>query len=179
MIRTLLSCVGFSILIAVAALVVWIAVRAIHLHRDIQRRWSNRDESGIEEALTILLNRGRTSAFVIFTDADTDLFVQFRKYGDKRGEAGIEMHFPRAPWSEEYYDRVQRVLRVHQVPFKRVPLEGDSVVEVILADLRNSVKIATRVTSSIMQDVFGRPAVNVRVKMHDIAPVPQHHRASL
>ena len=71
----------------------------------------------------MLLRRGYEGAFVIFTDRETDRFVQIRKYIRAPGCFGLEMHFPRVKWSEPYYANAQRTMTQMGLQFSHATSE--------------------------------------------------------
>jgi len=126
------------VLIGLTAFVVW--ARQIHSLRN--RAWSNLGVAGLERGLSILLKRGDDGGYVVFTEVATKRFIQFRKYIFDSGEVGLEMHFPRSPWSEPYYSEVQNLLRRQELAFERAPLPSDPTVEVLRIDFARDVGAA-------------------------------------
>lgn len=65
----------------------------------------------------LLLRRGYEGGVMIVTDVPSDRFVQFKKYIHRKGEFGLELGFPKAPWSLSYYDDVVTLVERQGIPF--------------------------------------------------------------
>lgn len=165
----------FWILVCTVAgsVVAMVLLSAYRASREREAQWGALDEHGVELGLALLLKRGYDGAFAIFTDRASGRFVQFRKYIDESGTVGLEMHFPRAPWSETFYSGVQTVLRRHQVAFDRTTLNSIPTSAVIRVDLRGDVALASRIVSDIVLDVFQRPAVCLQMRADGICPLDE------
>jgi len=157
---------------AVVALALF-AWRAFQIYRSREDEWGRLDAAGVERGLNLLLKRGYDGAFAILTDVQSGRFVQFRKYILRQGHVGLEMHFPRAPWSEPYYSTVQSILRRNDVQFERVGLQTEPTLEVIHADFGGNVALAARITLEIFVDGFRCPRLCVRMQADDICPVDE------
>jgi hypothetical protein len=154
-------------------LVTLLTRNAFRIYRKRESAWGDLDHEGVERGLRLLLKRGYDGAFAVLTDQPSGLFVQFRKYIRRPGECGIEMHFPRAPWSEPYYVGVQLVLRRNGVAFERIGLQIEPTTEVIRADFCQDVALAARVVTDIVVSVFHRPTISLHFKADDICPVDE------
>ena len=161
------------LLLASAAVGCLLAVALIRTHRRIVRPWQCLDETGIERGLALLLKRGYDGGYGIFTDKQTARFIQFRKYIVNRGEIGLEMHFPRAPWSERFYREVPPLLNRLGIPYSRVPLATDPVVEVIQADFGADIVAASRFAADVATEVFGMTTVCLDFVANDICPLDE------
>lgn len=84
--------------------------------------------------LETLLRRGHDRACIIITDIPTDAFVQFAKYVRPGRETGLQLGFPRAPWSEPFYERLQAFLERHEIAFSVQPTGGEPVTEFLHVD---------------------------------------------
>ena len=150
-----------------------VAVGTARNYRRIMREWSGLAESRVAAGLHLFLKRGYEGATVILTDRKSGRFIQFRKYINAPAEFGMEMHFPRAEWSQPFYRGVQDVLQRHKVEFARVPLTDAPIVEVIHADFGRNADIAAQVTCDIVREVFGLPAVSLDFRANDICPLDE------
>jgi hypothetical protein len=163
-------------LVAAAPFVLFIGIlvrRVRRIQRERDREWGQLDADGIERGLAVLLKRGYDGAVAVLTDTETGMFLQFRKYVGP-DEVGLEMHFPRAPWSEPFYDGVQNVLNTFGVSFERVAMGvNQPTVEVIHADFGRRVPIAARVVSEIVLALFRRPHISMQMRADDICPLDQ------
>jgi hypothetical protein len=135
-----------AILVALVLFALRPAVRALKAtHSDLDRK-------GMKRELEVLLRRGYDGGYLIFTDAKTSRFMQFRKYVHAKGQLGLETHFPRVGWSEEFYSRVQDVLRRMRIAHDRRVLEQG--VEMIYADFGTDLETAVDFADSIFTEVF-------------------------
>jgi len=92
-----------TIALVVLAVFVLFVRRAIVTYRIRKTEWECMDSVGMHHGLELLLKRGYDGAFAVFTDHRSERFLQFRKYIQANRQIGLEMHFPRALWSESYY----------------------------------------------------------------------------
>jgi hypothetical protein len=102
---------------------------------------------------------------------DSDRFVQFAKYILENGEYGIWLGFPRAPWSQPYYDKLREELR--RADFELETQEtGEKVVsEFTLVDCGADVERAMQLVEIVFVRVFGSgPAVRLSVRAQDVSP---------
>src|SRR5262245_45020356 len=104
--------------------------------------------------MEMLLKRGFDGAFVIFDEAKSERFVQFRKYIRGNGVIGLECHFPKAPWSSPYYRAVIDVLDRERLPFDEVQGSGKPVSEFLRIDFEADVASATRLVEHIFTEIF-------------------------
>lgn len=149
-------------------------VLSLYKGRRVQdETWGHLDEGGVHRGLSLLLRRGYDGATAIFTDRTSGSFVQFRKYIHAPGSYGIEMHFPKAPWSARYYTGVEDVLKKHGLEYERVPLDSEPTVEVLWVDFSRDVDRASSVTADIVRDVFGRPEIRLKLQAEDICPLDE------
>ena len=157
-------------LLCFAAFALLLAHAVNRVRKESERQWGAVDESGIRRSLQILLRRGYEGAFVTFSERDTPEFVQLRKSISAAGQCSILMHFPKAPWSERYYDNVGRTLRRLVPSSVRIPVRPEPVVEFIEADFGADVDLASAAVVTIFKEVFGRDNLALRVRMDDVYP---------
>ena len=131
-------------------------------------QYRNLDAKGVESYLRMLLKRGRDGAFLIVEDMDSERFVQFRKYL-RRSSAGIECHFPDAPWSASYYARIADRLRASNLDFEELDANERPTHGFLRIDFGKDVTAATRFLQDVFVAVFGVAAIKVRVRSHGIS----------
>jgi hypothetical protein len=68
-----------------------------------KRLYDNLKAGDLKTVADLLLRSGREGGFIVITEKGSGRFVQFRKYIHRKGEFGLELGFPKAPWSETYY----------------------------------------------------------------------------
>lgn len=150
---------------AIAAICLLLAVLA----RRHMKSFENVDRAGVQMYLEMLLKRGVDGAFIIVDEVMSKRFIQFRKYIRRNGVTGLECHFPQAPWSSTYYDRVIGLLDREKLHFDQVQGSGTPVSDFIRIDFDGDVTSATRLVEQIFIEVFGCSALSVRVRSHGIS----------
>lgn len=118
----------------------------------------NRTLGEVRAYLETLLRRGHNKAFIIITDIPTDAFVQFAKYVRPEREIGLQLGFPRAPWSEPFYERLQAFLERHEIAFSVQPTGREPVTEMLHVDCQRDVERALFLVERIFREVFDVPA---------------------
>jgi hypothetical protein len=149
-VASLLIGAGLMILIAgVAARTtfarVWRA-RALHTLPDVK---ANADR---------LLRGGAEGEFLTVTDPESERFVQFRKYVHGKDELGLELGFPRAPWSEKYYDDVLKLVEAETLPLVLQPTNDSPVTEFLLVDFGMDTRRLVITIARIFHEIFGVPS---------------------
>ncbi len=84
-------------------------------------------------------------------------FIQFSSYV-REGGAGLELSFPRAPWSEPVYLEVARRAAEQGLQPERQPVDGGDVREFLVVDFEADVANAACFSRLVFSDVFGAPA---------------------
>jgi hypothetical protein len=155
--------------VAISAIVGVFAWNMYLVWRAKDRTWGHLDEAGVHRGLSMFLKRGYDGSVAVLTDRSTGLFIQFRKYIHEPGQYGIESHFPRAPWSQRYYQGIQDVLKLRGVAFERVAAaDGDPTVEFIHVDFGHDIDSATAIVAQIVVEVFLLPKVEMRLRAEEI-----------
>jgi hypothetical protein len=141
-----------AIVTALATLVALVLCALRPAVRGLNATHTDLDREGMKRELDVLLRRGYDGGYLIFTDVDTSRFIQFRKYVHAKGQLGLETHFPRVGWSQEFYSRVQDVLRRMQMAHDRRVLEQG--VEMICADFGTDLDAAADFADSAFTEIF-------------------------
>jgi hypothetical protein len=105
-----------------------------------------------------LLRRGSNGAALIITDPATDRFVQLRKYVHSKDQYGLSFDFPRAPWSEPYYQELQGRLDTNHMGFVLQPTLNDPVKEFLQVDCGRDVDFADKLVRMVLFEIFKLPA---------------------
>ena len=113
--------------------------------------------SAIPNRLLRLLRRGRDGDFIVISDPRAERFVQFRRYVDEPGRVGLLFDFPRAPWSENYYQELVSRLEHDGTPFVLQPTLDLPVTEFVQVDCGRDLDLATRLFERVLFDIFGMP----------------------
>lgn len=102
-----------------------------------------------------LLLYGFDGGYLMFDIPALRAFIQLTKYIDEKG-VGIELAFPLAEWSREYYTTLKREFAKMQIDF-RIEKTGEStpkVPEFVIVDFFGDVSQATKVVDVILNQVF-------------------------
>jgi hypothetical protein len=119
--------------------------------------------------LRALLKRGYDGGFIIIEDMKSEKFIQFAKYVRENGNIGLESSFPRAPWSEKYYEKLKDFLRSQNIPFLAQPVTSDPVTEFIDIDCHSDIDLAVRLVEGIFCNVFQVRELSFRVRGENIS----------
>jgi hypothetical protein len=100
----------------------------------------------------------------------SDKFVQFAKYIRKKGIIGLELSFPKAPWPEEYYNKLKEWLRNEKIPFIIQPVDSKPVSEFIDIDCEANVPMALQLLKNIFQEIFQVKNPLLKIRGDNISP---------
>jgi hypothetical protein len=64
-----------------------------------------------------LLERGFDDGFLIISISNTKHFLQLRKYIDNNDDFGLELVFPKAEWSIEYFSKLEKHCIDEGIPY--------------------------------------------------------------
>jgi hypothetical protein len=123
---------------------------------------------GLQRELQMLLKRGYDGGFVVFSDENTDWFVQFRKYIRDSQAVGLEMHFPRSSWAEPFYQNIKEVLERNEVRFNIIT--RDVPMEFIYADFAQDVTQAARAAWETFVVAFNIQEPRIRAEAAGLSP---------
>lgn len=111
--------------------------------------------------LRTLLHRGYDGGYLVVETRKGERFVQFRKYIKSRSNVGLRFDFPRAPWSETYYEGLKELLDRHGYEFeiesagaRVIDGEKNQVSEFVVVDLKKDFESASKLTSLILLELF-------------------------
>jgi len=144
--------VGFGIAIA-ACVLVMLVVGALH-YGALPARHGNLTPGHLTSLITALLNQGYSGGTLTFQVRKRDAFLQMMKYvGRKR--SGIQLDFPLARWSENYYDRARTVLAARGIGFVEENTGRTDTKSFLTVDFGTDVSVATRVVRLLAGEVLG------------------------
>ncbi len=106
--------------------------------------------------LDALLKRGHNGAFLRIEDMDSEKFLQFSKYIQPNRRIGLELSFPKSPWSEPYYQELKSFLRRQHINFDITPMEAAPTEEFLDVDCQSDLALAERLAEGIFREVFQR-----------------------
>lgn len=125
--------------------------------RDDFRRFDKEnhpDFPAIRSKLDGLLKSGYDRSVFVITFNKSELFLQFRKYIHAKGDYGIELGFPLAPWSKNYGPALRDHCLTNGIAFTVGPeVEGD-FLEFLHVDFGKDSEAAFCMAESIVTEVF-------------------------
>lgn len=125
------------------------------------RKTANDDLSKFFKAL---LYDDYPRGFLVIEAPNKNRFVQFSRYGTNR-KAGIQFDFPLAPWSQNYYEKLNGILHDKGIDFETQKTGEKVVVSFITIDLKQDLAKAMDLARLVLLEVFGlRP--NDRIKVY-------------
>lgn len=153
--------IGALIALSIFLLLITMAKRP-HYHKNVTL-------AQIRIHLEALLKRGYDGGFIIIEDMKSDKFVQFGKYVKEKGNIGLELGFPKAPWSETYYDNFKGFLRSENIRYVTQSVNSKPVTEFIDVDCRTDIDLALRLVKGIFCDVFQIKEPSFKVRGENIS----------
>jgi hypothetical protein len=108
----------------------------------------------IRGRLDQLLRCGFDQGFVIFKFQGSDCFIQFRKYIHAKGDYGLELGFPKADWSRDYFPLVAECCTKNHIPYTIGPHNIGDDMEFLHADVGKDTDAAFRLVGDIVDHAF-------------------------
>ena len=159
------------ILIAIFGLAALVA--GVFLYRR-PRPVEHLEEVGLDDlqrCLAILLQRGYDLGFVIFEMPGDQRFVEFSKYVRDPHNRGVQLDFPRSPWSEPYYEQVKSLLEGKGIRYQVEDTPNGPVREFIQVDFGQDIAGAAATGREIFERVFRvAPGTVVTADFQHVAP---------
>ncbi|MEM7049909.1 MAG: hypothetical protein AAF604_09620 [Acidobacteriota bacterium] len=125
----------------------------------------------LEKYLDRLLRSGLEGGLAIIEVPKTEEFIQFKKIFKPNRRFSIELGFPLAPWSTEFYSQVREILESNNWAYFRSSTGDETVREFTLADFGNDVKPAGDCSRLILREAFRlQPEDTVTVLLQSISP---------
>lgn len=149
------------IVLSIFVLVIMMAKRP-HYHKNVTL-------AQIRVHLEALLKRGYDGGFIIIEDMKSDKFVQFGKYIKEKGNIGLELGFPKAPWAEMYYDKFKGFLRSENIRYVTQSVNSKPVTEFIDVDCHTDIDLALKLVEGIFCDVFQIKEPSFKVRGENIS----------
>lgn len=108
----------------------------------------------IRGRLNQLLRQGFDQGFVIFKFNNGECFIQFRKYIHAKGDYGLELAFPKADWSRDFFPLVAECCKKNDIPYTVGPHKTGDKMEFLHADVGQDTEAAFRLVGGIVDDAF-------------------------
>lgn len=127
--------------------------------------------SDLQRCLEILLQRGYDLGFVVFEIPGDQRFLEFSKYVRDQDNRGVQLDFPRAPWSEPYYEQVKSLLEGKGIAYQVEDTPDGPVREFIQVDFAQDLGRAAATARDIFERVFRvDPAIRLSAEFEHVAP---------
>ena len=104
-----------------------------------------------------LLKQGYNGGFLLIDVARSQKFVQLRKYIEKPGIYGIELGFPRAHWSEPYYEKLKSVCESDRIRYREDRGGASDPLDFLFVDFGKDATAATEFVRRVFTDVMNVP----------------------
>jgi hypothetical protein len=125
----------------------------------------------LQRCLDILLQRGYDLGFVVFEMPGDQRFLEFSKYVRDAKNQGVQLDFPRAPWSEAYYEQVKSLLEGKSIRYQVEDTPDGPVREFIQVDFGQDLAGAALTGREIFERVFRvDPSTRVTADFQHVAP---------
>ncbi|WP_231758912.1 hypothetical protein [Microbulbifer elongatus] len=145
-----------SVLVVVFALtVIWFLKEAL--------KGPKRTLEQLHRPISDLLSREFDGGFLIIEHSKTGRFIQFSKYTKSKGKFGIELAFPKADWSKDYYSRVKDICENFDLNVREDFSAGEGELTFLFADFDKDVDSAFEFSKTVFKDVF---KINKTDKVH-------------
>ena len=102
-----------------------------------------------------LLKRGYDGGFLLINISNTKRFLQVRKYINAPGKYGIELAFPKAPWSIPYFDSVCALCDRNGQPYTIAQDKFNGPLSFLYADFGKDVEKAFFMIREILIKTMG------------------------
>ena len=113
----------------------------------------------LEPAVRALLRQGYDGGFLTIDVAHEKKFVQLRKYIHSRGNYGIELGFPQAEWSAEYYTKLRELCDDESMSYRVSRASGtDDPLEFLFVDFGKDYSEATIFVRRVLKEVMDVPS---------------------
>ena len=94
------------------------------------------------------------NGYLVITEINSKYFVQLAKY-IYRNTYGIELTFPKAEWSSNYYDDLLVILKQQNIDYEIIEKVGNDDLEFIKVDFKKDSEGAFELVKKIFIQVFG------------------------
>jgi hypothetical protein len=108
----------------------------------------------LEQPIRDLLKRGFDGGFLIIDISRTKFFIQFRKYINAPGDYGIELCFPNAKWSSQFFEKLKNFCTKEGIEYSIANKNTDGQLEFIYVDFETDYQKAHSYVKKIVLEVF-------------------------
>jgi hypothetical protein len=119
-----------------------------------------------------MLYRGYNESFIIIKNNISKTFLQFRKIVDKNNDVFIELVFPKAKWSEKYYNKLHETLMKNNIEYSILPKEDAKSLEFTIINCEKDLDVCMNLISIIYQYIFEIKETNLLfdIKFLNVSP---------
>lgn len=127
---------------------------------EIAEAWQEMDNdtsglAAIRRHLDRLLRQGYDRGCVVVAFKGTDAFIQFRKYIHAKGDHGLELGFPDAEWSREFFPHLSEWCGQNGFAYDLDRNSQGGGLDFLYVDTGNDLDAAMRLVEGIVTDIFG------------------------
>ncbi len=155
---------------AVLAGVIVVAWGGLTVAAKIPAKHKNLTPQRLKWLLDALLYRGADGAFLLIRVRRGERFIQFRKYIARKGVVGIQSDFPRAPWSEPYFDTLRSRLQTEGIEVEMTPAVGGATSGFLTMDFGRDTGKAASIATMMLQVLQVDPERQCVGEFHGVSP---------
>jgi hypothetical protein len=108
----------------------------------------------IGKPISDLLRRGYNGAFLVIDVSHTKYFLQLRKYISAPGEYGIELFFPNAKWSINFFNKLIDLCENEKIRYSLTKKNDNEQLEFLCIDFAKNSHDAYSFIKRILLEVF-------------------------
>lgn len=109
----------------------------------------------VQKPINGLLKQGYNGGFLIIDISGSKYFFQLRKYIHAPGDYGIELCFPHAKWSINFFQEVVSLCNRDGLIYSIRTENADGSLEFLYVDFEKNVALAHKCLKNILLEVFG------------------------
>lgn len=109
----------------------------------------------LQRPLEDLLQRGFDGGVLFIDHIGSPKFLQYSKYIHRKGEYGIELGFPDAEWSKEFYPEVKKICELKGFEYRQEGSNQHNELVFLNVDCGMNTKMAYQLARDILTEIFG------------------------
>ncbi len=108
----------------------------------------------LKRSLTELLEQGSENGVLIITPRGTKKFVQFNRYELSTGRSGLELGFPSADWSREFFKKLKEYCDTEGIAYD-IQTGVNYAMPFLTIDCQTDIDKAHDLITRIVERIFG------------------------
>jgi hypothetical protein len=108
----------------------------------------------LERPIKDLLKRGYDGGFLVIDISRSKYFIQLRKYINTPGDYGIELCFPNAKWSSQFFDKLIAFCIKEGIEYSIAKESANGSLEFLYIDFDKDSNRAHNYVKKILQEIF-------------------------